>query len=143
MSSAKREVKSSFKMNAPTILADGCRFGGHIETSGTVGIFGAMEGTIKCNSLETFRDSKVCAIVEAVNVTVAGFFEGEIVCTGCLMIAATGKIIGRASYGSLVIESGGLLEGHFSKSQPTEGKLLPLIEIGEIVQKKGGLSEAE
>ena len=76
MSSAKREVKSSFKMNAPTILADGCRFGGHIETSGTVGIFGAMEGTIKCNSLETFRDSKVCATVEAVNVTVAGFFEG-------------------------------------------------------------------
>jgi cytoskeletal protein CcmA (bactofilin family) len=143
MSSVKRLSKSLIKMKDVTIVSDGCRIEGYIETSGTLAIYGSMVGTIKCNSLEMFRDSKVYATVEATNVIVAGFFEGEIVCTGRLMIAATGKIIGRASYGSLVIESGGLFEGHISKSELTETDLLPLFQRGEIVSKKGALAEAE
>ena len=143
MPSVKRLIESLIKMKDVTIVADGCKIEGYIETSGTLTIYGSLAGTIKCNSLEMFRGSKVYATVEAANVIVAGFFEGEIVCTGRLMIAATGKIIGRASYGSLVIESGGLLKGHISKSELTETDLLPLFQRSEIVSKKGALAEAE
>ena len=136
MFSVKRLIKSPLKMKDATTVADGCRIEGYIETAGTVAICGSMAGTIKCNSLETFRDSKVYATVEAVNVVVGGYYQGEIVCSGRLMIAATGKIIGRASYGSLVIESGGLLQGHISNSELTETELLPLFQRGEIISKK-------
>lgn len=108
-----------------TVISENCRLKGNVETQGTLTISGSFEGTINCTSLETCRDSRVRASVEVDNVTIGGFFEGDMVCSGRLTIARTGTVKGRISYGSLLIEPGGLLEGYVSKLELRDTKLLP------------------
>ena len=108
-----------------TVISESCRLKGNVETTGTLTISGCFEGTINCTSLETCRDSRVKATVEVDNVTIGGFFEGDMVCNGRLIIARTGTVKGRISYGSLSIEPGGLLEGYVSRLESRDTKLLP------------------
>ncbi len=74
-----------------------------------------MTGTIRCGSLEIMADGNVDANVEAETVHVAGSFEGEMICRGKLTFFRTGKMKGNVSYGTLSIESGGLLDGTASQ----------------------------
>ena len=112
-----------------TVISESCRLKGNVETSGTLTIAGSFEGIINCASLETCRDSRVKASVEVDNVTIGGFFEGDMVCNGRLTIARTGTVKGRISYGSLAIESGGLLEGYVSKLELRDTKLIPFRQV--------------
>ena len=94
-----------------TIISAGSKFKGSIETKGNLIIDGSVTGTIKCGSLEIMQDGNVEADVEGERVNVAGNFVGEMICTGKLTFFRTGKVKGDISYGTLSIESGGLLDG--------------------------------
>ena len=107
--------KNPIKPVETTIVSAGSTLEGNIETEGTLIIDGSMTGTIRCGSLEIMEDGNVDANVEAETVHVAGSFEGEMNCRGKLTFFRTGKVKGNVSYGTLSIESGGLLDGTASQ----------------------------
>jgi cytoskeletal protein CcmA (bactofilin family) len=120
--------RSPFKMVETTIISDSSNFQGNIETEGTLIVHGSVRGIIKCGSLEILQEGDVDANVEAESVSVAGKFQGEMICTGRLNILSTGTVIGEIVYGRLSIESGGQLAGNLTKSKPKDTAVLPLYQ---------------
>ena len=107
--------KNPIKAVETTVISAGSKLEGRIEAEGNLIIDGSVKGTIRCGALEIMEDGNVDASVEAEAVNVAGNFEGEMICRGRLTFFCTGKVKGDISYGTLSIESGGLLDGNASK----------------------------
>ena len=120
--------KSPFKMVETTIISDSSNFKGNIETGGTLIVHGSVTGMIKCRSLEILQEGDVDANVEAESVSVAGKFQGEMVCSGRLNILSTGRVMGEIAYGRLSIESGGQLAGNLTRSKGKDTAVLPLYQ---------------
>lgn len=123
--------KNPLKTVETTIISAGSSLEGSIETAGTLIVDGSVAGNIKCSSLEILQDGNLEAKVEAENVSVAGTFEGEMICNGKLTVFSKGKVIGDVSYGTLSIESGGALDGSVSKSKSDGTPILPLYQKGK------------
>jgi len=123
--------KNPLKTVETTIISVGSKLEGSIETAGTLIVDGSVTGNIKCSSLEILQDGNLEAKVEAENVSVAGRFEGEMICNGKLTVFSKGKVIGDVSYGTLSIESGGALDGSVSKSKSDGTPILPLYQKGK------------
>ena len=109
----KHNTKS--KLVETTVISPSSKLEGSIETDGVLIIDGSVTGTIKCGFLEIMENGNVEANVEAETASVAGNFEGEMICTGKLTFFRTGKVKGNISYGTLSIKSGGLFDGTVSK----------------------------
>ena len=84
-----------------TVISEKSSFQGQLETSGDVTILSSFTGNIKSGTLEISKDGKAVGSVEAENVTIAGYFEGEIVCFGLLTVGNTAMVRGRVAYGTL------------------------------------------
>jgi len=110
-----RLLKNPIKPVETTVISASSKLEGTIEVDGTLIIDGSVTGIIKCGSLEIMANGNVDAKVEAETVSVAGNFEGEMICKGKLTFVRTGKVKGDISYGTLSIESGGLVDGNVSK----------------------------
>jgi cytoskeletal protein CcmA (bactofilin family) len=113
----------------PTIISESCGFEGSIETQGTVVVFGSITGKIKCSDLEIWKDGKVYANVEAENVSVGGYFEGEMICKGRLSVSSTGNVTGKVSYRTLSIEPRGLMEGAASRLKSQHAEARPIYQV--------------
>ena len=107
--------KNPIKPVETTVISASSKLEGSIETHGTLIVDGSVKGTLKCDSLEIMADGNVDGIVKAETVSVAGNFEGEMICKDKLTFVRTGKVKGDISYGTLSIEFGGLLDGNVSK----------------------------
>ena len=123
--SKEKLFKNPMKSMETTLISASVRLEGSIEAEGTLIVEGSVRGTIKCTSLEILEKGRVDAKVEGENVTVAGDFEGEMVCSRKLSILRTGKVLGELSYGALSIESGGLLDGTLSRVKAEDTAILP------------------
>ena len=88
-------------------------------------ILGSFTGSINCSTLEIFKDGKAVCTIEAENVIIAGYFEGELACSGLLTIAKTGKVKGRVAYGTLLVELGGVLDAEVFQLESRDTKLVP------------------
>ena len=126
----RKSRKTRVGLGDPTIVSESCRLEGTIETQGSLVVFGSVNGKIKCTGLEIWKDGKVYADVEAESVSVGGYFEGEMICNGRLVVSGTGTVAGNISYGTLSIESGGLMEGTSSRLKPHDTTVLPLYQGG-------------
>jgi cytoskeletal protein CcmA (bactofilin family) len=107
--------KNKSKLHEATVISPSSKLEGRFQTDATLIIEGSVTGTIKCGSLEIMENGQVEANVEAETAMVAGKFAGEMVCKGKLIFFRRGKVKGDISYGTLSIESGGLLDGTVSK----------------------------
>ena len=107
------------------IISETSSLEGKMEMAGSVIIQGSFKGSITSRTLEIFKDGKAFGIIEAENVTIAGYFEGELVCSGLLAIAEPGIVKGRVAYGALSVELGGLLDAEVFRLESTETKLIP------------------
>jgi cytoskeletal protein CcmA (bactofilin family) len=108
-----------------TIISEKSDIEGKLKMPGKVMILGSFTGGINCNSLEIFKDGKAVGSIEAETVIVAGYFEGELTCSGLLTIAKTGKVKGRVAYGNLAVELGGLLDAEVFQLESQDTKLVP------------------
>jgi len=106
-------------------ISDKSKLEVRLETPGTLTIFGSFTGRIKSGTLEIGKDGKAFGGVEAKSVTIAGYFEGEIACYGHLTIAKTATVKGRVAYGSLSVETGGLLDAEVFQLESMDKKLIP------------------
>jgi cytoskeletal protein CcmA (bactofilin family) len=120
--------KNPIKPIDTAVISARSRVEGSIETEGTLIVDGSVTGKIKCNSLEIIAEGRVDAEVDAEEVSVAGIFEGRMLCSGRLTIRSTGKVVGDVSYGTLAIEFGGRLDGKLSKHISKETSVLPFYQ---------------
>ncbi|MDP3285563.1 MAG: polymer-forming cytoskeletal protein [Desulfobacterales bacterium] len=72
---------------------------------------GSFEGTITGENLIIAEEGVVLAEINAENVTIGGQFEGYITALNEVVILSTGICSGKISCKSLVVETGGLLNG--------------------------------
>ncbi len=108
-----------------TIISETSSLEGKLKMPGNVIILGSFTGSIISRTLEIFKDGKAFGTIEAENVTIAGYFEGELACSGLLTIAKTGTVKGRVAYGNLLVELGGLLDAEVFQLESRDTKLVP------------------
>ena len=108
-----------------TIISETSSLEGKLKMPGNVIILGSFTGNIISRTLEIFKDGKAFGSIEAENVTIAGYFEGEMACSGLLTIAKTGTVRGRVAYGTLLVELGGLIDAGIFQLESADTKLAP------------------
>ena len=108
-----------------TIISETSSLEGKLEMLGEVIIMGSFRGSINSRTLKILKDAKVVGNIEAENVAIAGYFEGEIACSGLLTIAGSGTVKGRVAYVALSVERGGLLDAEIFQLESTDTKLIP------------------
>jgi cytoskeletal protein CcmA (bactofilin family) len=108
-----------------TIISEKSDIEGKLKMPGKVMILGSFTGSINSSTLEIFKDGRAVGSIEAENVIVAGYFEGELACSGLLTIAKTGTVKGRVAYGNLLVELGGLLDAEVFQLESRDTKLVP------------------
>ena len=113
-----------------TIISETSSIEGKLEMPGNVIIMGSFKGSIISRSLEIFKGAKVFGNIEAEDITIAGYFEGELVCSDLLMVAEPGIVRGRVAYGALSVELGGLLDAEVFHLESTDTKLIPFHRKG-------------
>ena len=113
-----------------TIISETSSLEGKLEVAGSVIIQGSFKGSITSRTLEIFKDGKAFGIIEADNVTIAGYFEGELVCSDLLTVAEPGIVRGRVACGALSVEDGGLLDAEIFRLESTDTKLIPFHRKG-------------
>jgi cytoskeletal protein CcmA (bactofilin family) len=119
--------KMRIKSEDITVIAEKSILEGKLEMPGNVIILGSFTGSINSRNLEIFKDGKAFGSIEAENVTIAGYFEGELACSGLLTIAKTGTVKGRLAYGALSVELGG---AEIFQLESTDTKLIPFDRKG-------------
>ena len=118
-----------------TIISQKYGLKGKLEGKGNVIIMGSFEGKIISRSLEIFKGGKAFGSIQAKNVTIAGYFEGELTCSGLLTIAKSVTVKGRVAYGALSVELGGLLDAEVFQFESTDTKLIPFHRKGVHTNK--------
>jgi len=121
-------LKNPIKPIDTTIISASVTFEGSIETEGTLIVEGSVRGKVKCHSLEIISEGSVEAEIDSEDVSVAGKFEGKMLCNGRLTVLGTGKVVGDISYGTLSIQSGGLLDGTLSRFKSQDTSVLPFYQ---------------
>ena len=132
--SKEKLFKNPMKSVETTLISASVSLEGSIEAKGTLIVEGSVRGTIKCTSLEILENGRVEANIECENLTVAGDFEGEVICSRKLSILRAGKVLGRITYSALSIESGGLLDGTLSRGKAEDTAILPFYKEGDQSQ---------
>ena len=122
--------KMRIKSEDITIISETSSLKGELKMLGNVIIMGSFTGSIISRTLEIFKDGKAFGSIEAENVTIAGYFEGELACSGLLTIAKTGAVRGRVAYGALSVELGGQLDAEVFQLESTDTKLIPFDRKG-------------
>eukprot|EP00903_Cladosiphon_okamuranus_P008540 g8199.t1 len=93
------------------VIGEGVLFEGSTEGCAAAVVGGKLVGTVKSRRLEITRAGKMEGTAYAETAEIAGTFEGNLVVTKALKICSTGRFKGDVSFGSIVVENGGKLEG--------------------------------
>ncbi len=94
-----------------SIFDNELRLKGVFSFKGKLIIKGSFEGTIAGENLIIAEEGVVLAEINAENVTIGGQLEGYITALNEVVILSTGICSGKISCKSLVVETGGLLNG--------------------------------
>ena len=119
-----------------TLISEDASIEGNLEVSESLVLLGSFKGDIESKTLEIGLNAKVMGSVEAANITISGYFEGELVCHSLLTIAKTAKVKGKVAYGTLSVEPGGLIEAELFQFESTETKLVPFHDPKRQTKKK-------
>ena len=94
-------------------IDEGVRLEGTLESKGAFRIDGQVKGTlISPQTLTLGENSKVEGQIEGNHVVVAGRFDGVLTAKGRVEILPKGVVTGEVHTPCLVIEPGGILDGH-------------------------------
>ncbi|MDY6974508.1 MAG: polymer-forming cytoskeletal protein, partial [Thermodesulfobacteriota bacterium] len=85
---------------------------GTIHVKGRLIIAGELEGIITGDAIVTLAGSRVLARAEVQQMSISGYFEGDVTAYKSLKISHTGNLSGNIVCDSLTLEAGGKLNGH-------------------------------
>lgn len=110
-----RKFNRSDKVNVPSIISEGTKLKGNINSEGIIHIDGAIEGDIKCDELIIGVKGSVKGSVSATNLHLYGLLSGKATIDS-LFVAKTAKLMGDATHCSIAIEPGAYIDGHCIRS---------------------------
>jgi cytoskeletal protein CcmA (bactofilin family) len=117
-----RPYAASSEKNKLLSIGEGVRFAGKVLEADSVVLQGTAEGEIKARSLEISATGSLTGTVSADTMTVAGTFSGDALVVGALIVASSGYIDGKISYGSLSVERGGVVLGTLEQVKAVPSK---------------------
>lgn len=95
-----------------TIVSEGMRIEGELQSHGDIRIDGAIVGKIQTTQdLIVGTSAEIAADVSAENATVSGMITGNVIVKNFLTITETGKITGNISCAHIAIREGGFFSG--------------------------------
>jgi cytoskeletal protein CcmA (bactofilin family) len=124
-----------FKRQEITLILENSCLEGKLKTSEDLIILGSFTGDIESKTLEIGLNGKVSGSAEAVNITISGYFEGELVCHAFLTINKTATVKGKVAYGTLSVEPGSRIEAEVFQFESMDTKLVPFY-IPRVQSKK-------
>lgn len=95
-----------------SIINRDCNLEGTFEFKGYLIVAGRINGTLKAETIVTEENSHILATANVNSMTIAGYFEGEIIVTETLTILETGNVKAEIKCNKLAIEEGGILNGN-------------------------------
>ena len=103
--------------NAKSILSigNGVILTGRVVEAGQIIIHGCVEAEINANSVEVMSDGSFQGSIKTCDLSVSGSFKGNAEVSGNLIIENGGSLDGEVTYGSISVESGGVLVGALTK----------------------------
>jgi cytoskeletal protein CcmA (bactofilin family) len=114
---------SGLNDNSFSVIDRHSNFDGIFRSSRDLRIEGEVKGTIECQgTLFVAQGANVSATVEAENIAVAGNLNGEIHCLGRLQIMPTGRVRGKVTTITLVINEGAYYEGQLEMAPPADDR---------------------
>ena len=110
-----RSFNRSGKVNVPSIISEGTKIKGNINSEGIIHIDGSIEGDIKCDELIIGVKGSVKGSITAINLHLYGVLTGKATIDN-LFVAKSAKLIGDAMHTSIAIEPGAYIDGHCIRS---------------------------
>lgn len=112
---AEKDARAS----GTTILAAGCALEGELRVRGQAVIEGAVLGNVVTEgSVAIGPEGRVLGEVVARELSVRGRVDGIVRARGHLHVRSSGRVEGHATYDSLEIEKGGILQGSSYQALP-------------------------
>ena len=116
----RRMAEPQGQGNEVTIVGQGAKLEGTIVSAGSLRIDGQVKGQINAEGdVLLSGQSNVEADINAVNVSVAGKFKGDIVAKGTAELARGGRIDGDITSKVLIIQEGGTFCGQSNMESQT------------------------
>jgi len=107
---APAEPSQPRKLAAASLVAEGVRISGDLETSGDLHLDGALEGDLRVGVLTIGESGSVMGAIYADTIEVRGRVTG-IICARRVRLWATARVDGDISHTELAIEAGAHFEG--------------------------------
>jgi cytoskeletal protein CcmA (bactofilin family) len=127
---SKRQEKDTESGKFTGFLDKGVRFEGTLEASGMFRIDAQMRGNlISTHSLILGEGARVEGQIEGNHIVIFGKFDGVIFAKGRVEIQAKGVVTGEIHTPCLVIEAGGIFDGHchmLAASEATKPLTIPI-----------------
>lgn len=117
---AAEAAPASRKLEPASLVAEGVRIKGDVETKGDLHLDGAVEGDLRVGLLVIGETGSVSGAIHADAVEVRGRVTG-VICARRVKLWATARVDGDISHTELAIEAG----AHF------EGRSLALVPVAE------------
>ena len=97
-----------------SVLASDLRISGDITSTGSVEVFGEIDGNLTARNLLIGTEGSVKGTLSAETIEVKGTLDGR-VSTQSFTLRGSAKVEADVNYTSLVIESGAQIEGRFTR----------------------------
>lgn len=98
------------KLAAASLVAEGVRISGNVETAGDLHLDGAVDGDLRVGMLVIGETGSVNGAIHADSVEIRGRVSG-VVCARRVKLWATARVDGDISHTELAIEAGAHFEG--------------------------------
>jgi len=107
---APNEAAAARKLTPASLVAEGVRITGNVETSGDLHLDGAVDGDLRVGMLVIGETGSVHGAIHADAVEIRGRVNG-VICARRVKLWATARVDGDISHTELAIEAGAHFEG--------------------------------
>ena len=112
---ARKVNKDSSIVPVPSIISEGTKVKGNINSAGIIHVDGKLEGDITCDELVIGNKGAVKGSVKVTNLQLYGILNGK-AAVDKLFVAKSARLIGDATHSSIAIEPGAYIDGHCIRS---------------------------